>query len=363
MTQITDPDILIIGGGVAGVTAAAELSALGSVTLLEAEDHLAHHASGRSAAMFLESYGNTVVRALNSASADHHATADGGVLTPRPMMLLGTEEEPDAFAHEAADFGLTRIDMDHAQRLFPLLDPARVTHAAIREDTSDIDTDLLVQNARRRALKAGAQIVTGARVTAIVGSAGWRVEAGGESYSARVLVNAAGAWADEVATLAGLPPIGLTPLRRSMARLPLPNGLDPSKWAFIDSVGERWYAKPDAGMLIVSPAEEDQIAPMDAWADDMVIAEGLARFDDMVTMDIPRPAATWAGLRTFAPDRTLVIGRDPTRPEFIWLAGQGGYGFQTAPAAARLTAALVAGRPSDLPSEVITALSPERFTR
>lgn len=354
-------DILIIGGGVAGLTAAAELSTHASVTVLEAEDHLAFHASGRSAAMFLESYGNTVVRALNEASAEHHQTSDGGVLKIRPFMLLGQAKEADAFSAEAASFGATPISIDEALAHFPILDPSVITHAAIRDDTSDLDTDLLVQNARRRALAAGAKIITRARVLQIQRDTGWTVTTAEGSYKGDTLINAAGAWADHIAGMAGVPPLGLTPYRRSMARLPLPEGQDPSSWAFVDAVGESWYAKPDAGCLIVSPAEEEPSEPMDAWADDMVIAEGLARFEENVTLPITRVLATWAGLRTFAPDRTLVIGRDATDPAFFWLAGQGGYGFQTAPAAAALTRALVTGSAPELPNDIVAALDPKRF--
>ena len=356
-----DSDILIVGGGVAGLTAAAELAPHASVIVLEAEDHLAHHASGRSAAMFLESYGNATVRALNEASADHHRTSDGGVLKTRPFMLLGSEAEAEAFAVEAKSFDADLISSQDAQKYFPLLDPAKTPHAALRTDTADLDTDLLIQNARRRAMAAGATIVTKSKVTEIRHDGTWTLTATTGDYTAKTLVNAGGAWADEIAGMAGVARIGLTPYRRSMARLPLPEGTDPSAWAFVDAVGESWYAKPDAGCLIVSPAEEDPSDPMDAWADDMVIAEGLARFEDMTTMSVTRVIATWAGLRTFAPDRALVIGRAPDQPDFFWLAGQGGYGFQTAPAAAALTRALLTGTTPDLPAQVITALSPERF--
>ncbi|WP_136636676.1 NAD(P)/FAD-dependent oxidoreductase [Pseudooceanicola onchidii] len=354
-------DIAIIGGGVAGLTAAAALAPHADVTVIEAEDHLAYHASGRSAAMFLESYGNATVRALNEASADHHRTADGGVLTPRPFLLIGRADEARAFATEARSFGMTDLSVAEAQRYFPLIDPAVIAHAALRDDTADLDTDLLIQNARRRARAHGARIITGARATAITRDTAWRVTTAAGELTATTLLNAAGAWADDIARMAGVAPLGITPYRRSMARIPLPPGTDPAAWAFVDAVGESWYAKPDAGGLIVSPSEEDPSAPMDAWADDMVIAEGLARFEAAVTIEVTRVIATWAGLRSFAPDRTLVIGRDPGMPDFFWLAGQGGYGFQTAPAAAALTADLLTGRTPGLPSAIVTALSPERF--
>lgn len=356
-------DILIIGGGVAGLTAAAALAPHASVTVVEAEDHLAYHASGRSAAMFLSSYGNATVRALNEASEDHHHHTDGGVLTPRPMLLIAGPHEAEVFATEHRDFGMEQIDPQEARALFPLFDPAKSPLTALRQDTSDLDTDRLIQNARRLALSHGATILTNTRVTQLSHDGAWSATTTAGPLSARTVINAAGAWADAIATMAGLPPIGLTPYRRSMARLPLPDTMDPSTWPFVDGVQEAWYAKPDAGQLIVSPAEEDPSPPMDAWADDMVIAEGLARFCERTSFEPTRVTATWAGLRTFAPDRALVIGRDPLCPDFIWLAGQGGYGFQTAPAAAALCAALCLGTPPTLPSPVVSALSPERFRR
>ena len=355
-------DFLIVGGGIAGVSAAARLSRLGRVLLIEAEDALAYHASGRSAAMFLVNYGNGTVRALNEASAEHHAHADGGVLTPRAMMLIGRRGEEEAFAGEAAGFGLEHLGLDEAAARFPILNRQTCTRAAIREDAQDLDTDLLIQNFLRRARADGAEVRTRSRVTAIRRQDGrWTVQAGDESFEAPVLVNAAGAWADHVAVMAGVRPLGIQPNRRSMARIPAPGGQDTRDWPFIDAVGERWYAKPDAGKLIVSPSEEHPVEAHDAWADDMVLAEGLARYEEMVTEPVTRVEHSWAGLRSFAPDRTLVIGRDPAEPDFFWLAGQGGYGFQTAPAASQLTADLLGGTPPALPAPVVTALNPKRL--
>lgn len=358
---MTTTDILIIGGGVAGLTAAAQLAPHANVTVAEAEDHLAYHASGRSAAMFLASYGNATIRALNEASEPHHHAT--GVLSTRPILLVAAADDTEAFAVEKAGFGMEQITATEAQALWPILDPAKAPLTAIRGDTSDLDTDLVIQTARKEARAHGAEILTGARVTAITRDTRWHVTTTQGTITAHTLINAAGAWADEIATLAGVAPLGLTPFRRSMARIPLPDGMDPTNWPFTDAVKEEWYAKPDAGQLIVSPSEEDPSAPMDAWADDMVIAEGLARFSDMTTIEVTRLTATWAGLRTFAPDRALVIGRDAGQPDFIWLAGQGGYGFQTAPAAARLCAAIVRGAPSELPEATIQALDPKRFSK
>jgi glycine/D-amino acid oxidase-like deaminating enzyme len=228
----------------------------------------------------------------------------------------------------------------------------------------DIDTDLLLQGFARTARSHGAEFRLSAKVTAIARIAGgWRVTAGGQEITARLLINAAGAWVDEVAKLAGIAPLGFQPNRRSMARIPAPGGHDVSKWPMIFGCGETWYAKPDAGALIVSPAEEHPMDPHDAWPDDMVLAEGLARYEDMVTEPVTRLLSSWAGLRTFAPDRVLVIGPDPVEPSFIWLAGQGGYGFQTSPAASQLAADLTLGRPPELDADLVAQLSPARFRR
>ncbi|WJY21904.1 FAD-dependent oxidoreductase [Fontisubflavum oceani] len=356
-------DFLIIGGGIAGVSTGAELSKLGSVLLLEAEDALAYHASGRSAALFETHYGHPVTIELNKASKDHHMTANGGVLSPRGLMFVGSATEADTFAQDVATLHLDEIGLDEARGLIPILDPYHVAMAAYHDAAWDLDTDRLVQDYVREIKANGGTVQSGARVTEITHNPGlWHVSAGTDGFEARIVVNAAGAWADHVAALAGVHPLGLKPLRRSMARMPAPGGHDVSGWPMLIGAGESWYAKPDAGAWLVSPAEEDPAEPHDAWADDLVLAEGIARYQPFVTEEVTRITSTWAGLRTFSPDRCLVLGPAPDKPDFIWVAGQGGYGFQTAPAAARLVADGMAGRASDLPPEIVAGLSPERFT-
>ena len=356
-------DFLIIGGGIAGVSAAARLSHLGSVTLLEAEDHLAHHASGRSAALFEPSYGLPPVVALSWASEDHLRNAGGGVLSPRGLMIVAGEADRDVFDRDSTSMNLDPITLDEARRMVPVLNPDTVAFAAHATHAWDIDTDLLVQNFAREARANGAELATGARVTAIRRSAtGWAVSTRKGDHSGRMLVNAAGAWVDQIAALAGVAPLGFTPYRRSMARIPAPDGHDVKNWPMIFGAGETWYAKPDAGALIVSPADEYLMEPHDAWADDMVLAEGLARYEEMVTEPVTRLLSSWAGLRTFAPDRVLVIGPDPAQPDFFWLAGQGGYGFQTSAGASQLAADLIGGRASVVDAATRAALSPARFT-
>ncbi len=354
-------DFLIIGGGIAGTSAAARLAAHGRVTLLEAETALGYHASGRSAALFEATYGKPATVALNRASFDFHATEAGGFLSPRGLLMVGGAEEAPAFDADVAAMHMERIPVEEARALVPILNPATVAFAATHAEAWDIDTDRLLQHFARIA-RGNGRILTGAPVTAIRRTAaGWAVTAAGADHEARVLVNAAGAWADRIATLAGIAPIGLTPMRRSMARIPAPGGHDVSRWPMIFGAGESWYAKPDAGRLIVSPAEEDPQEPHDAWADDMVLAEGLARYEARVTEPVTRVETSWAGLRTFAPDRCLVLGPDPLDPAFVWCAGQGGYGFQTSPAASALVAARIIGAVPDLPPGVVAALAPDRF--
>lgn len=349
---------LIIGGGIAGLSAAARLSVLGPVTLLEAEPHLGHHASGRSAALFEETYGTPEVVALNLASrAELEAR---GVLSPRGLLMVARPEDETAFDADLAGMEMAEVSVADAVARCPVLDAAVLTRAAWHEAAFDIDTDRLLQGFRREAQANGAELRTGTGVTAIDRTAsGWRVTAATGVIEARRIVNAAGAWADTVAVMAGLPPLGLTPLRRSMARVPSP--LDPSAWPMVMGAGEAWYMKPDAGALLISPAEEDPVDPHDAFTDDLVLAEGIARFEGHATMRVTRLLSSWAGLRTFAPDRRLVLGPDPLDETFLWCAGQGGYGFQTACAASALLADLATGRSPILGNRLASALSPARL--
>lgn len=354
-------DFIIIGGGIAGVSAAARLSHLGSVVLLEAEGNLAHHSSGRSAALYEPNYGLPPVVELSVASGDYLRGIDH-LLAPRGLMILAKACEDAAFEHDIAAMDLPEIGIEAARALVPILNPDVVTRVAQADHAWDIDTDLLLQTFAKEARGNGALFVTSAKVTAIQKTAdGWRVSTPTGDHHANTLINAAGAWVDQIATLAGVAPLGFTPLRRSMARLPAPGGHDVSRWPMMFATGETWYAKPDAGALLVSPADEDLVTPHDAWADDMVLAEGLARYEEMVTEPVTRLISNWAGLRTFAPDRVLVIGRDVAEPSFFWLAGQGGYGFQSCAAASQLAADLLDGHSGGASAGLVQALAPGRF--
>lgn len=354
-------EVIIIGGGIAGISLAGRLACRMSVVLLEAEDNFAHHASGRSAALYEPRYGTPAVVELSLASEEFFQAADG-ILSPRGLLMVGRDEDAEAFESDRSGMGLDLISVDEAIGLVPILDRDVVGLAAYASHAWDIDTDRLIQSFARQARDAGAQLLSKARVTGIerVGAA-WKVQSTAGEVSARIIVNAAGAWVDKIATMAKVAPLGFTPYRRSMARIPAPEGLNVATWPMIFGAGESWYAKPDAGALIVSPAEEHLMEPHDAWADDMVLAEGLARFESFVTHPVTRLLSNWAGLRTFSPDRTMVIGFDPTAPDFFWLAGQGGQGFQTCPAASALAADLISGAAPCLSQALVSALSPARF--
>lgn len=356
-------DIIIIGGGIAGLSAAAEISPHASVLLLEAEDVLGYHASGRSAAMFLADFGNEIIRELNYASTEHHHTANGGVLSERGMMMIARPQERTDFVKEFTAFNMSEISPSEARTIVPILHPRNTAFAAYREGVYDLDADRLLQYYAKTARLNGTQIKTKAPATSITKSGKrWIVTTPKATYSAPILINASGAWIDKIAKLSNISTLGFQAYRRSMARLPAPGGHDVSKWPFMDGVNERWYAKPDAGSWIVSPSEEHAVEAHDAWADDMVLAEGLDRYSEMVSEPVTHVQSSWAGLRTFAPDRSLVIGADNRDPSFYWLGGQGGYGFQTAPAASRLIAQLLLGQATDLPKTIVQALTPKRFS-
>ncbi|MGB8624437.1 MAG: FAD-binding oxidoreductase, partial [Paracoccaceae bacterium] len=286
----------------------------------------------------------------------------GGILSPRGLMIVAWPDQREVFESDSAKMRMAEISVSDARAMIPILNPETVGFAGYHAEAWDMDTDRLLQNFAKELRGNGGQVLTGQRVTAIARTGtGWRVETGKGEFEAALLVNAAGAWVDGVAEMAGVAPLGFTPMRRSIAVLPAPGGHDVSRWPMVIGVSEDWYARPEAGKLLVSPAEEDPQEPHDAWADDMVLAEGLARYEAMVTEPVTRVETSWAGLRTFSRDRVMVVGFDPDEPAFFWHAGQGGNGFQTSPAASQLVADLAAGRQPELDADLVAQLSPGRF--
>ena len=361
-------DIIVIGGGIAGIGAAAMMASDAKVIVLETEDVIGSHSTGRSAAIYIRNYGNATLRALNAASEpllqNPEKIGETSVLSPRGEMLVAREEEiPELEAYLNGAEGIERLSPAEAINLFPLLREEAVAAAAIERSAQDIDVDKLFQAFARTLRHAGGEIITKAPVTALTRAGSvWHIKTPQGTFEAPIVVNAAGGWADTIARMAGLKPLGLTPMRRSAALLPAPDGYDITHWPLVASASETWYAKPEAGLLMVSPADEDPVEAHDAWADDMVLAEGLDRFEQSMKMTVTRVERSWAGLRTFAPDRTPVVGFSPQTEGFFWLAGQGGYGIQTSPALSQLAADLCLGRDSTLGATVLEALSPARLS-
>ncbi|MCT7377806.1 NAD(P)/FAD-dependent oxidoreductase [Chelativorans salis] len=368
MSEAYSTDIVVIGAGIAGAGIAAALTSEHEVLLLEQEDQPGYHSTGRSAAIFVQNYGNDVIRVLSRASAPLFADADAA-LFPAPLLkrrgILFVTDGAGRAEHEhllGTAAGLEEITADEAVARVPLLKREWIAAAAYEADAMDIDVAALHQGWLKGAKRAGARLLTGAALRKGTHSrGGWTLETAVGEVTARVVVNAAGAWADHVAAACGVAPLGLVPMRRSMAVLPAPEGFDIRDWPLVAETADNWYFKPDGGRLLVSPSDEDPVEPHDAFVDDMVLAEGLYRYEQAVRSPVTRIESSWAGLRTFAPDRTPVVGFDAGAEGFFWLAGQGGYGMQTAPALSRLAAGLVSGdTPHDL-AAVAAAMSPSRL--
>ena len=377
MSEAIDVEVAVIGGGIAGASAAAAIAEHRTVLLLEREDQPGYHTSGRSAALFSEAYGNGPVRALSVASrafleAPPPGFAEHPLLTPRGALHVGAgaEQEAEIAAYVAETSRLVptvrALSGEEARRLVPVLRPDQATAAAIEPGAQDIDTNGVLAGFLRLLRSRGGRLVSRAAVAGIERSGGrWRIETAAGTVTADIVVNAAGAWADEVAALAGLAPVGLEPKRRTAFLFEPPAGLDIRAWPLVLRADEGVYFKPDAGLLLGSPADETPSPPCDAQPEELDVAIAIDRIETLADLPVRRVVRRWAGLRTFAPDRTPVVGFDPRADGFFWLAGQGGYGFQTGPAMAACAAALIAsGR---LPDEVAAfgvapeALSPARF--
>lgn len=361
-------DVLVIGGGIAGISAAANLVSAAKVTVLEMEPQIGFHSTGRSAAIFILNYGNATLRALNRlAYPGLQGEAIGEtVLSPRGLLLVAGNDDMDSYRSylEGAE-GLVQMNGTEAQTLVPALRADRVAAGLYEKDAQEIDVDRLLQGYARQVRSQGGTIETAQRVTAITRvGADWQVTTDTETYMAGAVINAAGAWADQVAIMAGIEPIGLQPMRRSAVLMPVPKSVGSLRdWPLFGSVSETWYAKPSGDVLMISPADEDPVPPQDVYPDDMVLAEGLDRFSQMVDIPLARPTHNWAGLRSFVPDRTPVVGPDPQASGFFWLAGQGGYGIQTAPALAQIVSAACLKSQGNFPDEVAAAVSPARLKR
>ena len=360
-----DADFLIIGGGIAGASAGYHLSPHGRVVLLEMEPVAGYHATGRSAALFSEHYGGPVVRALTSASRSFLDAPPPGfsanpLLTPRGVLALSPAGEDAVFDAALADelaapTPAREIDLDEVPRYCPIVRPGRYHRAMVRP-AQDIDVDALHQGFLRGIRAGGGRVVRSARVRSLTRIVdGWRAETDTGQFTGGLVVNAAGAWADQVAELAGVRPVGLTPLRRTAFLVDLPDGVRAERWPMVSDVAETFYFKPESGRLLISPADATPTPPGDVRPDDLDIAMGAARVEEATTLSIRRVHHAWAGLRTAAADDVPVVGRSADADGFLWLAGLSGYGMQVAPSLGRLLATLVTGAP-----QVETGIDPAR---
>lgn len=368
-------DVVVIGAGIAGAGVAAELGPRLRVAVLEQEPQPGYHTTGRSAAVFAESYGGETVRALSRASrpfleAPPSSFTGTRLLTPRGFMFLARGDQRSALEALAdqPDMRQTgrRLTVTQACERMPLLRPEYLAAALMDEGASDIEVHGLHQGYLAQLRRHGGQVFCNARATAITrGNKGWQVNTASGMFEAPLLVNAAGAWADEIAALAGVRKIGLQPLRRTAALVDVPATTGMEHWPLTIDIDETFYFKPDAGRLLISPGDESPSEPCDAMPDDLDLAMAVDRIENATTLSIRRLHSRWAGLRSFVADRSPVAGFAPDAQGFFWLAGQGGYGVQTAPALSRLSAALLRGEklPGDLVDQGIAEaqLSPARL--
>ena len=355
-------DVIVIGAGIAGASVAAELAPGLKVLLLEREAQPGYHTTGRSAALYTVAYGPPVIRALTRASGTSFTAPTGGApsfLKPRGVVFIARADQRDALAAEQAELGsaVTPMTAEEVAAAVPLLRRNYAVAGLNDASAADIDVGRMHQHYLSRLREAGGTIHCKAEVTALHHDADWQVETSQGRFHAPIVVNAAGAWADEIAALAGLPPSGLTPKRRTALIVAPPPDVDVSALPLVVDAQEHFYLKPEAGQLLISPADATPSPPCDAQPEELDIAQCVDRVETAFDLSIRRIAHSWAGLRSFLPDGDPVAGYDPKAEGFFWLAGQGGYGIQTAPALARAAAALVQNHalPDDIAAEGVTA--------
>jgi len=369
-------DVIVIGGGIGGVSLGYELASDRRVTLLEREKTLAFHTTGRSAALFLETYGNSTIRALTTASREflmnppEHFRSE--LLAPRPLLQIAAVGRGDALEAMYADVSRLTPDAQlvsptDAREFFPPLRPELIDCALYEPHSMEVDVHALHQGFVRGLRDRGGRVHTGAGVTQLRRIDGlWHVHTtDGSVHTAPLVVDAAGAWADVVGALAGADPIGLVPMRRSVFMVAAPDDLDTANLATLSDMDEKFYIKPEGAQLLCSPADETPTEPSDARPDELEIARAFDDIAEATTLTGRHLRSSWAGLRSFVPDRTPVVGFDTKLEGFFWCAGQGGYGIQTCAALARVGATIVRGEP--LPADVIARgldeadLSPSRL--
>jgi D-arginine dehydrogenase len=342
-------DIAVIGAGIAGVSVAAHLAVGARVAVIEQESHAGYHSTGRSVALFSETYGSPTVRALSRLSRAFFMTPPDGftdvaLLKRRGELLIAAHDQRDALdAHWTSLAGaLQRLEPDQARALCPLLSKTYVVGALYDPETYDIDVHALHLGYIRLFQARGGHLATDSRVVELRRRGRrWHINAAAGQLTADVVINAAGAWADDVAALSGAAPIGLQPKKRTALLVDPPQGHNIEHWPIVGDVEEHFYFKPDAGLLLLSPCDESAVAPGDVQPDELDIAVAIDRVEKATTLSVRHVRRKWAGLRNFVADREPAVGYDAGVEGFFWLAGQGGYGLQTAPALSRLAAAMV----------------------
>ena len=349
-------DVVIVGAGMAGASLAWALAPKRRVLLLEQESQPGYHSTGRSAATLHSSYGNATVRALTAASAPFYREPPPGfaptaLARPLGVLMVARDDQLDLLEQEAEHASafvpsIERWDAERCLARVPALRREQIAAALYDPTMLDLDVSAIHAGFLRGARAAGAALRTDA---ALVGAAavggGWRLQLRDGEIGCNVLVNASGAWADAVAGRAGLGPLGIVPKRRTAIIVQPPAASAVESWPMIGDVAEEWYVKPDAGRLLCSPADETPSEACDAQPDELDVAICADRIETAFDFPIRRIESRWAGLRCFAADKTPVAGFDRRASGFYWLAGQGGYGIQTAPALAMLSAALICGEP------------------
>ena len=370
---MTNPDILVIGGGIAGLSAAAALSSHARVLVLEAEEQVGYHSSGRSATMLHYALGDSLVRALTLASRPLFDTPPEGFTDVplghrMPVLVYARHDERDALDRldtEISQFAsLQRLDAAGVHAFCPLL-KEDAQHGIADFDALHLDPHAMLQANLRQLVTRGGELRSGQRISTIARQGGaWVVESDkGERFSAPILVNAAGSWADQVARFAGVQPVGLEPKRRTIITFDAPPGTDLTRLPFAKTVGDELYFAPESGRLFASPMDEVPSEPMDAQPEEYEVALAAFRMEERTTVEVREIHSKWAGLRTFTGDRHPAVGFAPDAEGFFWLAGQGGFGLQTSPAMAALVESLIAGTPWPVPGVDTAALSPGRFLR
>jgi D-arginine dehydrogenase len=356
---MSNPDFLVVGGGIAGLSAAARLVRHGKVVVVEAEDALGYHSSGRSVSFSHYGIGNAVVRGLTAWSRSfYEAQPEGFCATPiareMPTLYFATDASLNALIAlrtEMAQFTDAIEWIDDPARIAGLCPALRTGGAdgivaAVLDSTGlKLDADALLQSFARAVRAGGGEVLTGRRIaSAERRGEGWDVRTQqGESWLAPVLIDAAGAWGDHFATLAGVRPLGLQPRRRTIVAIDPPAGANIAAWPFVHSAAGDFYMLPEAGRLLASPVDEVEDDACDAQPEDYDVALAAFQVERYTNVPVARIAHRWAGLRSFVADRTPTAGFDPEAPGFFWLVGQGGYGLQTAPAMAAIVEALATG--------------------